>query len=123
MDKNFKLYSYILDFDDYTRKYVANCIPSVDRDVRIHLLDEIYNLEKSNYTSERALELYKEKVINSDKDIYVLIDSKKSKYKLYALEQNGFEIAEIVAEYDVNTLHFLEASNIVQLVKVKYVGI
>ena len=47
MDKNFKLYSYILDFDDYTRKYVANCIPSVDRDVRIHLLDEIYNLEKS----------------------------------------------------------------------------
>lgn len=83
----------------------------------------IYNLDKSNYTSERALELYKEKVINSDKDIYVLIDSKKSKYKLYALEKNGFEIAEIVDEYDVNTLHFLEASNIVQLIKVKYVGI
>ena len=47
MDKNFKLYSYILDFDDYTRKYVVNNIPSVDRDIRIHLLDEIYNLEKS----------------------------------------------------------------------------
>ena len=47
MDKKFKLYNYILDFDDYTRNYVVNNIPSVYRDIRIHLLDEIYNLEKS----------------------------------------------------------------------------
>ena len=47
MDKKFKLYNYILDFDNYTRNYVVNNIPSVYRDIRIHLLDEIYNLEKS----------------------------------------------------------------------------
>ena len=47
MNKNFKLYSYILDFDDYNRTYIVNSIPSINRDIRIHMLDEIYNLEKS----------------------------------------------------------------------------
>ena len=47
MNKNFKLYSYILDFDNYNRTYIVNSIPSINRDIRIHMLDEIYNLEKS----------------------------------------------------------------------------
>ena len=44
---DFKLYKYLIDFDNYTRTYIVNNIPSVDRDIRIHLLDEIYNLEKN----------------------------------------------------------------------------
>lgn len=83
----------------------------------------IYNLDKENYTSEKALDLYNEKVLNTDKNIYVLIDSYNEINQLYYLENNGFEITEIIEEYDIDTLHFLEASNIVQLLKVKYVGI
>ena len=50
MNTNFKLYSYIFDFDDYNRTYIVNSIPSINRDIRIHMLDEIYNLEKSKST-------------------------------------------------------------------------
>ena len=52
-----------------------------------------------------------------------MIDSYNEINQLYYLENNGFEITEIIEEYDIDTLHFLEASNIVQLLKVKYVGI
>ena len=47
MNNNFKLYNYVLDLDNYINKYVVSSIPSINRDIRIHLLDEIYNLEKS----------------------------------------------------------------------------
>lgn len=40
----FSLYNKIKDFNSYIRLNVANCIPSVHRDVRIHLLDECYSL-------------------------------------------------------------------------------
>ena len=36
---------------NYVRKYVAPMIPSVHRDLRIHLLDEIYYLSKNMFAS------------------------------------------------------------------------
>lgn len=44
---DFNLYNEIIKYDRYIRKYVAYNIPSVYRDLRIHILDEIYNLKKS----------------------------------------------------------------------------
>lgn len=44
LPNEFVLYNKIKDFNNYIRYYVANNIPSVHRDIRIHLLDECYNL-------------------------------------------------------------------------------
>ena len=41
---DFTIYNKVCDFNDYVRINVANNIPSVYRDIRIHLLDECYNL-------------------------------------------------------------------------------
>ena len=46
-NNNFKLYSYVIDLENYLNKYITSNIPSINRDIRIHLLDEVYNLEKS----------------------------------------------------------------------------
>lgn len=42
--QEFTLYNKIRDFNSYIRLNIANDIPSVHRDIRIHLLDECYNL-------------------------------------------------------------------------------
>lgn len=36
-------------FNDYINQYVVSLIPSVHRDIKIHLLDESYNLLKNLY--------------------------------------------------------------------------
>ena len=46
-NKEYGLYNKILDFNKYVREYICVCIPSVNRDLRIHLLDECYNLFKN----------------------------------------------------------------------------
>lgn len=46
-NSDFTLYNEIIKYDKYVRKHVANNIPCVYRDLRIHLVDEIYNLKKS----------------------------------------------------------------------------
>lgn len=46
-NKQYRLYSKILDFNHYVRTYIVNTIPSVHRDLRIHLLDEIFLLTKN----------------------------------------------------------------------------
>lgn len=46
-NKEFKIYSEILKYSDYVRKNVISTIPSVYRDLRIHLMDEIYYLKKN----------------------------------------------------------------------------
>ena len=46
MNTDFKLYQEIIKYDKYIRRYVAPVIPSVHRDLKIHLLDESYNLER-----------------------------------------------------------------------------
>ena len=43
-EQDFTLYNKIRDLRDYIRVNIANSIPSVYRDIRIHLLDECYNL-------------------------------------------------------------------------------
>ena len=45
--KDFSLYNKVVDLDNYINRYIANNISSVHRDIRIHLLDEIYNLSKN----------------------------------------------------------------------------
>lgn len=44
--KEFKLYLEVINYSNYVRKYVLPDISSVHRDLRIYLLDEIYNLKK-----------------------------------------------------------------------------
>lgn len=51
-DKDFKLYTKILQYDKYIRKYVVVNIPKVHRDLRIRLLDESYNLIRYLYEAE-----------------------------------------------------------------------
>ena len=41
---DFTIYNKVRDFNDYVRVNIANSIPSVYRDIRMHLLDECYNL-------------------------------------------------------------------------------
>lgn len=52
-DKNnsydFKIYNKILDYSQYIRTYIAPSISSNHRDMRIHLLDEVYNLSKNMF--------------------------------------------------------------------------
>ena len=42
--KQYTLYSKVNDFRDYARNYIANSIPNIHRDLKIHLMDEGYNL-------------------------------------------------------------------------------
>lgn len=48
-NKDFSLYNKILDFDNYTNKYVINNISAVHRDIRIHFLDETFSLSKNMF--------------------------------------------------------------------------
>lgn len=43
-NQEFTLYNKVRDFNTYVRINIANSIPSVYRDIRIHLLDECYNM-------------------------------------------------------------------------------
>ena len=49
--QRFTIYDKILDFNSYIRKYIVVNIPSVNRDLRIHLLDECYNLLKDMFSA------------------------------------------------------------------------
>ncbi len=42
--QDFTIYNKIRDFNSYVRINIASSIPSVYRDIRIHLLDECYSL-------------------------------------------------------------------------------
>ena len=44
--KEFRLYNEVISFSKYIRRYVIGDITSIHRDLRIHLLDEIYNLKR-----------------------------------------------------------------------------
>ena len=46
---NFIIYNLVLNYEKYIRKYVLNKIPNNHRDLRIHLMDENYNLVKYLY--------------------------------------------------------------------------
>ena len=43
-DNSFKLLSKLEIYDIYVRKYIINCIPKIYNDIRIHILDENYDL-------------------------------------------------------------------------------
>lgn len=41
---DFKLKNMIINYNNYVRTYLVSDIPSVHPDIRIHLMDENYNL-------------------------------------------------------------------------------
>ena len=43
-DNSYLIYNKVKDFEDYSEKYIINAIPSVHRHIRIHFVDETYNL-------------------------------------------------------------------------------
>ena len=45
--QEFVIREKVLSLDSYIRKYIVNIIPRINRDIRIHLLDELYNLVKN----------------------------------------------------------------------------
>ena len=47
-DPKYRLLDMIEDFRKYSRTYIANNIPTVHRDMRIHLIDESYKLAESS---------------------------------------------------------------------------
>ena len=46
---NFVIYNLIVNYENYIRKHVLGIIPNNHRDLRIHLMDENYNLVKYLY--------------------------------------------------------------------------
>ena len=42
----FRLYREIVKYSNYIRRYVLGTITNVHRDLRIHLMDEVYALER-----------------------------------------------------------------------------
>lgn len=46
---DFTIYNKIFDYSQYVRTYIAVSIPNNNRDIRIHLLDEIYSLSKNMF--------------------------------------------------------------------------
>lgn len=53
-DNEFKLYIEALNYSRYIRRYVLNNIPAIHRDLRIHLMDEIYNLMRNLISAENT---------------------------------------------------------------------
>lgn len=45
--EEFVIRSKVLEFDKYVRQHIISIIPSKDRDIRIHFLDELYNVVKN----------------------------------------------------------------------------
>ncbi len=50
-NSDFNLYNEVIKYERYIRKYVSNEIPAVHRDLRIHLMDECYNLAKDMFSA------------------------------------------------------------------------
>jgi len=67
MKDSVSLYRQLADLVSYVNTYITNTIPSVHRDTRIHLLDEIYNLRKNILYSINTID---------DNRINYLIDTK-----------------------------------------------
>lgn len=51
-NKDFNLYTRVVNYDKYLRINIASCIPNIHRDLRIHLLDESYSLVRTLYEAE-----------------------------------------------------------------------
>ena len=51
IENGFSLYNKLLDFNKYVKQYIAVQIPSVHRDLRIHLLDQMYQLSSHLFSA------------------------------------------------------------------------
>ena len=47
MINKFKILDLANELEEYVRLHIANTIPNIHRDLRIHLLDECYELERA----------------------------------------------------------------------------
>lgn len=48
---DFTIYNKIIDYNQYVKQYITVSIPSNQRDIRIHFLDEIYSLAKNMFNA------------------------------------------------------------------------
>ena len=74
MKDNLNLYKYLVDFARYMNEYVTGTIPSVHRDMRIHLLDEMYYLRKNLLYSINTKEDVRLKYLIDTKINLIMID-------------------------------------------------
>lgn len=87
----------------------------------------IYNLHKDYFLgADTTISLWEDKVLNSDKEIYTIIDYYGGDFEKVEHYRNilkdGFEIKEIVNTYTANEIPYINANSIWILVKLKYVG-
>ena len=47
---DFTIYNKILDYRSYVNQHIMSTIPANHRDLRIHFLDELYNLAKNMFS-------------------------------------------------------------------------
>ena len=50
-DHEFTIYNKITDYNLYLKTYLMSSIPANYRDLRIHMLDEVYNLAKNMFSA------------------------------------------------------------------------
>lgn len=48
---DFTIYNKIIDYNKYVKQYLTVSIPSNQRDIRIHFLDEIYLLSRNMFSA------------------------------------------------------------------------
>lgn len=81
----------------------------------------IINLDKSTIeTSNVTLNMYNN--LAENKSIYILIEESFYEYKIKALEENNFELGELVKTYTYNELPFLDINETVYLYKLNYIN-
>lgn len=51
LNYDFTIYNKIIDYNKYVKQYITVSIPSNQRDIRIHFLDEIYSLAKNMFNA------------------------------------------------------------------------
>lgn len=51
LHQDFTIYNKLVDYNKYVKQYVIVSIPSVYRDLRIHLLDELYFLSRNMFSA------------------------------------------------------------------------
>ena len=69
-NNEFKMYNKAVSYNKYIREYVISTIPSIHRDLRIHLLDESYSLIKLLMSASFSKGNIRNKYIN---DVIIVI--------------------------------------------------
>lgn len=111
-DKDFILLKKINSFNDYVNDYIVSLIPNVRRNIRIHLLDEIYNLQKYLYEAIYNKGNIRSKYINEMVISISLIDNLFRSILKYNKPNEKHIIRGIGLLTDIKNMTFAWRSNI-----------